>query len=150
MAFPDSAQRAKMRKKMRKVWGKALSGIARGGWGPQWRSQGLPGWAVRPPGRPKWGRKLRKFEEKWEKSLEERLRKCSYLAHPGIMRGWLRPWGADAPWQKLCPPSLPMKLHFVLRSVESRHFESPSAPRLPWAPLAAPHFEKSGYAPEEK
>ena len=30
----------------------------------QWRSQGLPGWASRPPGRPKWGRKWRKFEKK--------------------------------------------------------------------------------------
>ena len=25
--------------------------------GYQWRSQGLPGWATRPPGGPKWGRK---------------------------------------------------------------------------------------------
>ena len=33
----------------------------------QGRSQGLPGWANRPPGRPKWGRNLRKFEGKWEK-----------------------------------------------------------------------------------
>ena len=58
----------------------------------QWRSQGLPGWASRPPGRPKWGRKWRKFEEKWENLQEnkEGLRKCSYLAHPGV-RGWLRP-----------------------------------------------------------
>ena len=33
------------------------------------------------------------FEEKWEKlqENEERLRKFSYLAHPGV-RGWLRPW----------------------------------------------------------
>ena len=27
----------------------------------QWRSLGLSGWASRPPGRPKWGRKWRKF-----------------------------------------------------------------------------------------
>ena len=33
----------------------------------QWRSQSLPGWASRPPRRSKWGRKLRKIEEKWEK-----------------------------------------------------------------------------------
>ena len=60
---------------------------------PQWRNQGLPGWASRPPGRPKWGRKWRKIEEKWEKlqENEEWLRKSSYLAHPGV-RGWLRPW----------------------------------------------------------
>ena len=32
----------------------------------QWRSQGLPGWASRPPGRPKWG-KWRKF---WGKMRE--------------------------------------------------------------------------------
>ena len=33
-----------------------------------------------------------KNEEKWEKlqGNEERLRKCSYLAHPGV-RGWLQP-----------------------------------------------------------
>ena len=45
-----------------------------------------------PPGRPKWGRNLRKFEGKWEKlqENEERMRKCSYLAHPRV-RGWLRP-----------------------------------------------------------
>ena len=30
----------------------------------QWRSQGLPGWANRPPGEPKWGKKWEKFEEK--------------------------------------------------------------------------------------
>ena len=61
-------------------------------WG-QWRNQGLPGWASRPPGGLKWGRKWRTFEEKWEKLQENevRLRKCSYLAHPG-MRGWLRLW----------------------------------------------------------
>ena len=59
----------------------------------QWRSQGLPGWASRPPERRKWGRKWRKFEEKWEQiqKNEERLSKCSYLAHLGV-RGWLRPW----------------------------------------------------------
>ena len=59
----------------------------------QWRSQGLPERASRPPGRLKWGRKRRKIEEKWEKlqENEERLRKSSYLAHPGV-RGWLRPW----------------------------------------------------------
>ena len=59
----------------------------------KWRNQGFPGWANRPPGRPKWGRKWRNFEEKWEnlQENEERLRKCSYLAHPGV-RGWLRPW----------------------------------------------------------
>ena len=33
----------------------------------QWRSQGPPGWASRPPGEPNWGRKWGKIEEKWEK-----------------------------------------------------------------------------------
>ena len=32
------------------------------------------------------------------------------------------------PPQKLCPPMPQIKLHFVLRSMESRHFQSPSAP----------------------
>ena len=36
----------------------------------QWRSQGLPGRACRPPGEPKWGRKWERFEEKWEKMIE--------------------------------------------------------------------------------
>ena len=36
----------------------------------QWRSQGLTGWACRPPGSPKWGRKWRKIEEKWGKIQE--------------------------------------------------------------------------------
>ena len=64
----------------------------------QWHSQGLPGWASRPPGRPKWGRKWSKFEQKWEKiqENEERLSKHCYLAHPGV-RGWLRPWSFAIP-----------------------------------------------------
>ena len=59
----------------------------------QWRSQDLPGWASHPPGRPNWGSKWKKIEEKCEKieENEEKLRKCSYLAHPGV-RGWLRSW----------------------------------------------------------
>ena len=62
----------------------------------QWRSQDLSGWATRPPGRLKWWRKWRKFEEKWEKIQEdeERLRKYFHLAHPGV-RGWLLPWFWD-------------------------------------------------------
>ena len=36
----------------------------------QWRSQGLPEWASRSPGRPNWGRKWRKIEEKWQKIQE--------------------------------------------------------------------------------
>ena len=43
-------------------------------WSSQWRSQGLPGWATRPPEEPKWGRKLEKFEEKYEKNYQN-LRK---------------------------------------------------------------------------
>ena len=42
--------------------------ISRSAWsevsGAQWRSQGLTGWASRPPGGPKWGRQQLKFEEK--------------------------------------------------------------------------------------
>ena len=42
----------------------------------------------------------------------------------------------------------PMKSHFVQRSMESRHFESQSAPLLTPEPLLSPlHFEKSGYTP---
>ena len=46
---------------------------------------------------------------------------------------WRSQRGAgNAPWQKLCPPLAPqMKLHFVQRSMESRHFESQSAPSPP-------------------
>ena len=59
----------------------------------QWHSQGLPGWASRPPGRSKWGRKLRKFEEKWEKlkENEERLRK--FLVLP--TQEWEAGYGPD-------------------------------------------------------
>ena len=56
--------------------------------------------------------------------------------------------GQLPPWQKLCPLLPQMKLHIVQRSMESRHFESHSAPLLtPKPPLSPPHFEKSGYAP---
>ena len=45
-------------------------------------------------------------------------------------------------------PLLPPNEHFVQRSMESRHFESQSAPLLTPEPLLPPsHFEKSGYAP---
>ena len=56
----------------------------------QWRNQGLPGWASRPPGRPKWGRKWRKFEEKWEKlqEIDERMRKCPILPTPEWAAGY--------------------------------------------------------------
>ena len=57
----------------------------------QWRSQGLPGWATRPPGGPKWGRKWVKVWEKIRK-LNRDLRKNEEngtLAHPGLW-GWLR------------------------------------------------------------
>ena len=57
--------------------------------------------------------------------------------------------GGDRPWQKLCPLSPPMKLHFVQKSMESRHCESQSAPLLtPEPPLLHPHFEMSGYTPD--
>ena len=54
------------------------------GWGRgrQWRSQGLPGWATRPPGSPKWGRrswknwgKMKKNTGKWGK-IEETFLSC--------------------------------------------------------------------------
>ena len=44
----------------------------------QWRSQGLPGWATRPSGRPNWGRKWRKIEEKCEK-IEEKWGKMEEM-----------------------------------------------------------------------
>ena len=73
---------------------------------------------------------------------------CLALLGSGIARGQ---GGATAPWQKLCPPLAPppeMKLHFVQRSMESRHFESQLALLLtPEPPLLPSHFEKSGYAP---
>ena len=56
--------------------------------------------------------------------------------------------GGDCPLTETLPPCPHMKLHFVQRSMESRHFESQSAPLLtPEPPLATPLFEKSGYAP---
>ena len=60
---------------------------------PQWRIQGFP--SSRPPGRPKWGRKwrnLRKNERNYIQKNEDRLRRCSYFAHP-VVTGWLRPCG---------------------------------------------------------
>ena len=58
----------------------------------QWRSQGLPGWTTRPPEEPKWGRKLDKFEEKYEKIIKiwGKNEESGTLAHPGLW-GWLRP-----------------------------------------------------------
>ena len=56
--------------------------------------------ANHPPERPKWGQNLKIFEGKWEKlqEYEERMRKCSYLAHPRE-RGWLRPcFFLEADW----------------------------------------------------
>ena len=54
--------------------------------------------------------------------------------------------GATAPSGRNSAPLAPqMKLHFVQRSMESRHFESRSAPpplRSPLSPLAAPSFWK--------
>ena len=43
-------------------------------------------------------KKMKENWGKWEKiqENEEKLRKCSYLAHPGV-RGWLRPWFAIPP-----------------------------------------------------
>ena len=57
----------------------------------------------------------------------------------GVARGGTLP---------LLAPPPQMKLHFVQRSMESRHFEShQSVPLLtPQPPLPPPHFEKSGYA----
>ena len=78
------------------------------------------------------------------------FQKCSGVARGGKLRGWLPPGRNSA------PPSCPqMKLHFVQRSMENRHFESQSAPLLTPVlplppPLPPPHFEKSGYAPAEK
>ena len=54
--------------------------------------------------------------------------------------------GAWAPSVRNPSPLSPqMKLHFLQGSMESRQFESRSAP-VP-APLAPPHFEKASYAP---
>ena len=52
----------------------------------RWCSQGLV------DARPKWGRKWRKFEEKWENLPEnvEKFRKWSYLTHP---REWEASYG---------------------------------------------------------
>ena len=70
-----------------------LSGkVGRGTW-VNGVARAFPGGRARPPGRPTWGRKWRKFEKKWEnlQENEERLKKCSKFAHPGV-KGWLRPW----------------------------------------------------------
>ena len=61
----------------------------------------------------------------------------------GVARGGAG--GATAPLgRNSAPPLAPqMKFHFVQRSMESRHFESRSAPPAhPSAPLAAPSFWK--------
>ena len=60
------------------------------------------------------------------------------LLYSGITRGGGA--GGNHPGRNSAPPP-PMKLHFVQRSMESRHFESQSAPLAhPWAPLAATSF----------
>ena len=68
---------------------------------PPWRSQGLPEWASCPPGRPKWGKCVEKRENLQEN--DDRLRKCSYLVHPGV-RDWLWPCQTPPPqagWRNL-------------------------------------------------
>ena len=63
------------------------------------------------------------------------------VSRSGVARGGAG--GANAPSGRNSAPLLPpqMKLHFVQRSMESRHFESKSAPPAhPSAPLAAPSF----------
>ena len=63
------------------------------------------------------------------------------LCSSGVARGGAG--GRPPPLAETLPPLLPpqMKLHFVQRSMESRHFESKSAPPAhPSAPLAAPSF----------
>ena len=47
---------------------------------------------ARPPGGPNWGRTRGKFEEKWEKIIQDwgKMRKCSSLAHLRL-RVWLHP-----------------------------------------------------------
>ena len=69
-------------------------------------TRAFQGWrlANHPPKRPKWGQNLRIFEGKWEKlqEYEERMRKCSDLAHPRV-RGWLRPcFFLEADWPYEC------------------------------------------------
>ena len=74
------------------------------------------------------------------------------MKRSGVARGGQG--GQPPPLAETLPPPLApqMKLHFVQRSMESRHFESWSAPP-PYSPLSPPlpppHFEKSGYAPDE-
>ena len=61
--------------------------------------------------------------------------KCS-----GVVRGGQ---GGDGPLPETLPPLAPqMKLHFVQRSMESRHFESQSAPFSPLSPPCCPSFWK--------
>ena len=58
-------------------------------------------------------------------------------------RGSRRGGGLSPLSQKPIPLSPQMKWHFLQGSMESRQFESRSVP----APVGAPHFENTGYAP---
>ena len=61
-----------------------------------------------------------------------------YLHTSGVARGGAGGGGRPPPLAETLPPLLPpqMKSHFVQRSMESRHFESRSAP--PCSPLSPP------------
>ena len=74
----------------------------------QWRNQGLPGWASCPPGRPKWGRKWRKFEQKMREPMgkwgriEEMFLSCPPESE-GLATALHRSWNLwfDGPFSEL-------------------------------------------------
>ena len=72
-------------------------------------------------------------------------KRCVVSHCSGVARGQ----GATAPWQELCPPLAPNEITLCTEVYGEPPFWVPVSPSLahPWAPLAAPHFEKSGYAP---
>ena len=60
-----------------------------------------------------------------------------------VDRQWRSQGAGDHPLAETLPPESPqMKLHFVQRSMESRHFESQSAPCSPLSPPCRPSFWK--------
>ena len=81
---------------------------------------------------------------KWNNEMILTILILSSKNNSGVARGGGQ-GGRPPPLAETLPPLLPpqMKLHFVQRSMESRHFESRSAPPAhPSAPLAAPSFWK--------
>ena len=75
----------------------------------QWCSQSLSGWASRPPKWPKWGRKSRNIEEKWEEVQWNRENWGKFLMLPtqeceaGNALGCPSAWH-DARRSSCCPP----------------------------------------------